>query len=263
MRGRGAPPPGSARRGRSVALGAVIAVLAGAGAGVGWNMLEDETGAGPEAEAQAAAERREMVSTQLERRGIRSRPVLEAMRQVPRHLFVPDSLRHMAYDDGPLPIGHHQTISQPYIVALMTEALEVAPGERVLEVGTGSGYQTAILSRIAGEVYTVEIVEPLGRASESLLRRLGCDNVHVRIGDGYQGWPEHAPYDAIIVTAAPDHVPEPLIAQLKVGGRLVIPIGRGEQELWLLTRTRDGLKRRALTPVRFVPMTGEATDIVP
>jgi protein-L-isoaspartate(D-aspartate) O-methyltransferase len=225
-------------------------------------MVDDEAGIDSGREAQAEAERRKMVSAQLERRGIRSPSVLEAMRQVPRHRFVPPELRHLSYDDGPLPIGHHQTISQPYIVALMTEALGVAPGERVLEVGTGSGYQTAILARLAKEVYTVEIVGPLGQAAGALLSRLGCTNVHVRIGDGYQGWLEHAPYDAIIVTAAPDHVPEPLIAQLKMGGRLVIPLGRGEQQLWLLTRTVDGLKRRALTPVRFVPMTGEAEETV-
>jgi protein-L-isoaspartate(D-aspartate) O-methyltransferase len=144
----------------------------------------------------------------------------------------------------------------------MTEALEIAPRDRVLEVGTGSGYQTAVLAELAQEVYTIEIVEPLGRGAQARLRELGYSNVHVRIGDGYQGWTEHAPYDAIIVTAAPEHVPEPLLAQLKIGGRLVIPLGRQEQDLILLRKTKDGVKRRTLSPVRFVPMTGEAGETV-
>jgi protein-L-isoaspartate(D-aspartate) O-methyltransferase len=206
--------------------------------------------------------RERMVREQIETRGIRSRPVLEALRKVPRHLFVPPQVRHLAYEDGPLPIGHNQTISQPYIVALMTEALDLRGGERVLEVGTGSGYQAAVLAEVAAQVYSIEIVEPLGNEAAARLRGLGYDNVHVRIGDGYQGWPEHSPFDAIIVTAAPDHVPEPLVAQLKVGGRLIIPVGRGEQDLWLVRRTEEGSKRRRLTPVRFVPMTGQAEETV-
>jgi protein-L-isoaspartate(D-aspartate) O-methyltransferase len=206
--------------------------------------------------------RQRMVREQIEARGVRSGPVLEALRKVPRHLFVPPGVRHLAYEDGPLPIGHQQTISQPYIVALMTEALQLKGGERVLEVGTGSGYQAAVLAELAAQVYSIEIIEPLGREAERRLRELGYDNVHVRIGDGYQGWPEHAPFDAIIVTAAPDHVPEPLVAQLKVGGRLVIPVGRDDQDLWLVRRTEEGSKRRRLTPVRFVPMTGQAEETV-
>ena len=206
------------------------------------------------------AQRRRMVRTQIEARGVRDAAVLRAMLKVPRHLFVPENLRSQAYADGPLPVGHGQTISQPYIVALMTEALGLKEQDRVLEVGTGSGYQAAVLAEIVREVFTIEIVEPLGRQAEEHLHALGYSNVHVRIADGYQGWPEQAPFDAIIVTAAPDHVPQPLVTQLKVGGRLIIPVGRQEQELLLLHRREDGVTRRVLTPVRFVPMTGEAEE---
>ena len=166
-----------------------------------------------------------MVRDQIEARGIRDARVLEAMRQVPRHLFVPETLRSQAYEDYPLPIGHDQTISQPYIVAYMSETLAVGPGRRVLEIGTGSGYQAAVLAEMGVEVYTVEIVEPLARTAARTLASLGYSTVHTRVGDGYGGWPEHAPFDAVIVTAAPDHVPKPLIEQLAVGGRLVIPVG--------------------------------------
>jgi protein-L-isoaspartate(D-aspartate) O-methyltransferase len=252
------PRRGVVRLAQVVALGAVLA--AGQGA---WRVRTDDAGGrGPEPKDPYAAERKNMVFTQLERRGIRSGTVLRAMEKVPRHRFVPENMVQLAYEDGPLPIGYGQTISQPYIVALMTEALEITPRERVLEVGTGSGYQAAVLAELAQEVYTIEIVEPLGRGAEARLRELGYSNVHVRIGDGYQGWTEHAPYDAIIVTAAPDHVPEPLLAQLKVGGRLVIPLGRQDQDLVLLRKTKDGVKRRTLSPVRFVPMTGEAGEAV-
>jgi len=207
-----------------------------------------------------SAERRRMVRTQIEARGVHDAAVLRAMREVPRHLFVPENLRSQAYADGPLPVGHDQTISQPYIVALMTEALDLKEQDRVLEVGTGSGYQAAVLAEIAREVFTIEIIEPLGRQAEKHLHALGYSNVHVRIADGYQGWPEQAPFDAIIVTAAPDHIPQPLVEQLRIGGRLIIPVGRKEQELVLLHRREDSVERRVLTPVRFVPMTGEAEE---
>jgi len=206
-----------------------------------------------------AAAREQMVQRQLAARGVRDPRVLEAMRKVPRHELVPPELRGEAYDDRPLPIGHGQTISQPYIVAAMTEALRLAGDERVLEVGTGSGYQAAVLAELAREVYSIEIVAPLAERARRDLARLGYANVQVRQGDGYRGWPEHAPFDAIVVTAAPDHVPEPLLAQLAPGGRLVLPLGGSfAQELVLLTRGADGVTRQELLPVRFVPMTGEA-----
>jgi len=205
-----------------------------------------------------AAERAAMVADQIEARGVRDPLVLAAMRRVPRHRLVPEDVRPLAYADHPLPIGSGQTISQPYVVALMTEALGLAGGERVLEVGTGSGYQAAVLAEIAGEVRTVEIVPELAQRAARDLAALGYRNVHVREGDGYRGWPERAPFDAIVVTAAPDHVPQPLVDQLAVGGRLVIPVGDRDQELLVLERTPDGVERRTLTPVRFVPMTGEA-----
>ena len=202
--------------------------------------------------------REDMVRWQIQARGLSDLRVLNAMRAVPRHLFVPPEFRAEAHFDGPLPIGHGQTISQPYIVAYMTDALRLKPTDRVLEVGTGCGYQAAVLSKLAREVYTIEIVEPLGRDAERLLKELGYSNVHVRIGDGYRGWPEAAPFDAIMVTAAPDHVPQPLIDQLAPGGRLVLPVGKHWQELVRITRTDRGLSKETLLPVRFVPMTGEA-----
>jgi protein-L-isoaspartate(D-aspartate) O-methyltransferase len=201
-----------------------------------------------------------MVSTQIEARGVQDSLVLEAMRNVPRHLFVPKELRAQAYRDGPLPIGHQQTISQPYIVALMTELLRPKPGMKVLEIGTGSGYQAAVLAECVREVYSIEIVPELGRQAAELLTRLGYDNVQTRIGDGYDGWPDQAPFDAIVVTAAPPTIPQPLKDQLAVGGRLVIPVGRGAQDLVVVTRTKDGFKQRRSTPVRFVPMTGKAEE---
>jgi len=202
--------------------------------------------------------RERMIEYDLEARGIRDERVLAAMRSVPRHLFVPPEEAGSAYADRPLPIGEGQTISQPYVVAFMTEALELGGDERVLEIGTGSGYQAAVLAECAAEVYTIEIVEPLGRRAASVLEELGYDNVHVRIGDGYRGWPEAAPFDAIIVTAAPEHVPQPLVDQLAEGGRMIVPVGGWDQVLVLLERKGGEVTRRSVLPVRFVPMTGEA-----
>ena len=184
--------------------------------------------------------------------------VLSALARVPRHELVPAEQREHAYEDRPLPIGWEQTISQPYVVAYMTDQLQLRGEERVLEIGTGSGYQAAILSLLAREVYTIEIVEPLAERSRADLARLGYANVHVRAGDGYRGWPEQAPFDAIIVTAAPGHVPQPLIDQLAVGGRLVLPVGEMNQELLRIERDASGLRRETLIGVRFVPMRGEA-----
>jgi protein-L-isoaspartate(D-aspartate) O-methyltransferase len=202
-----------------------------------------------------------MVTEQLIPRGVKDKSVLEAMRQVPRHEFVPEAVRAHAHDDRPLPIGLDQTISQPYIVALMSELARVGRGSRVLEVGTGSGYQAAVLAHLGAEVYSIEIVAPLARRAAETLARLGYKSVKTRTGDGYQGWAEAAPFDAILVTAAPDHVPEPLIRQLRIGGRMVIPVGRaGEQDLKVLTRTKTGVEERMVIPVRFVPMTGRAAS---
>ena len=196
-----------------------------------------------------------MVQEQIQARGIRNTAILEAMRSTPRHLFVPALYRVMAYGDYPLPIACGQTISQPYVVALMTELLDPRPGDRVLEVGTGSGYQAAILSRIVKEVYSIEIVPELARNSAALLKQLGYRNVFVREGDGYKGWPERAPFDRIIVTAAPLEVPKALTDQLKAGGKLVAPVGENVQQLVVVEKRRDGsLKRTATIPVRFVPM---------
>ena len=182
-------------------------------------------------------------------------PVLAAMRAVPRHEFVPAEVSGQAYADRSLPIGLGQTVSQPYIVALMTHLLEVKPGDRVLEIGTGSGYQAAVLARLAGEAYSVEIVEELGRRAAQTLQRLGYTNITARIGDGYQGWAEHAPYDGIVVTAAPDHVPPALVAQLKPGGRLVIPVGGLFQDLMVIAKAADGTTTSTtIVPVRFVPL---------
>jgi protein-L-isoaspartate(D-aspartate) O-methyltransferase len=217
---------------------------------------------GEAAIADSAEQRRsraEMVREQMAARGIRDRRVLEAMRTVPRHLFVPPSMVPYAYQDTPLPIGYGQTISQPYIVAFMTEALELRPRDRVLEIGTGSGYQAAVLARLCREVYSIEIVAPLGKQAAERLQRLGHADVRVRIGDGYAGWPEAAPFDAVIVTAAPERIPETLIEQLRVGGTMVVPVGVGVQSLVRLRKTPQGLKREMLLPVRFVPMVkGEA-----
>jgi protein-L-isoaspartate(D-aspartate) O-methyltransferase len=212
----------------------------------------------PDGEDHFRMKRNEMVDEQLVSREVTDKRVLEVMRSVPRHLFVPESWQNEAYDDRPLPIGYGQTISQPYIVACMTEALELKPDSTVLEIGTGSGYQAAILSRLSAEVYTIEIVDPLAEQARNRLQKLGFSNVHVRCGDGYRGWIEAAPFDAIILTAAPDHVPQPLIDQLKVGGHMILPLGENDQTLRLITRTPNGIKQSDLSLVRFVPMTGEA-----
>jgi len=204
-----------------------------------------------------ARARAEMVATQIAARGVRDERTLAAMRKVPRHLFVPPALAGQAYEDHPLPIGHGQTISQPYIVAFMTEALALRGGESVLEVGTGSGYQAAVLAGIAAKVHTIEIVAPLAEEAKERLRRLGYDNVSVRAGDGYLGWPEAAPFDAIIVTAAAPRVPEPLKQQLKDGARLILPLGEEWQELVVFTRRGASFEETRVLPVRFVPMTGK------
>ena len=205
--------------------------------------------------------RLDMVSRQLRGRNIVDERVLAAMATVPRHLFVPTSLRFAAYDDRALPIGHKQTISQPYIVALMTQLARTTPDSRVLEIGTGSGYQAAVLARICRQVYSIEIVVPLAQTAEKRLTDLECTNVVLRQSDGYQGWAEAAPFDAIIVTAAPEAVPQPLIDQLAVGGRMVIPLGRHFQELAVLEKLVDGSVRRTdVAPVMFVPMTGAAEE---
>ena len=203
------------------------------------------------------AARMQMVDDQIAARDIKDPRVLEAMRRVPRHEFVPDAMRGNAYLDSPLPIGHDQTISQPYIVAYMTEALELDATHRVLEIGTGSGYQAAVLGELAKEVYTIEIVAPLADRARQTLKNLGYTNVHIRTGNGYLGWPEQAPFDRVMVTAAPDAVPPALIEQLKVGGLMAIPVGVGDQELRILRRTTSGLEVLRTLPVRFVPMTGK------
>ena len=209
-----------------------------------------------------AAERRRMVKEQLSSSGygITNARVLAAMGKVPRHEFVPVELWPRAYVDGPLPIGYDQTISQPYIVAFMTEQLDPQPTDRVLEIGTGSGYQAAVLAQLVAEVYTIEIIEPLAQRAEVDLKRLGYTNIQVRAGDGYKGWPEAAPFDVIIVTCAPEKVPPPLVEQLKDGGRMIIPVGpMGDQELVLLRKQGEQLEKHAVLPVRFVPMTGKAS----
>ncbi len=207
-----------------------------------------------------AQRRADMVRSQIARRGIKSQQVLDALTRVPRHRFVPEGYQRRAYDDSPLPIGHGQTISQPYIVALMTEVLQVEPDDRVLEIGAGSGYQAAILAELVREVVTIEIVEPLARSVATLFEELGYRNITALFGDGYFGWEQGAPYDAIIVTAAATHIPPPLIAQLKPGGRMVIPVGDSAwtQNLLLVKKDEQGeIRTENLMPVRFVPLTGE------
>jgi protein-L-isoaspartate(D-aspartate) O-methyltransferase len=211
----------------------------------------------PDPDDPHAVERARMVREQIERRGVTDPGVLRAMESVPRHLFVPESLRGRAYEDGPLPIGEGQTISQPYIVAFMSEAIRPRPTDRVLEVGTGSGYQTAVLSHLVRQVFTIETRPQLAEGARARLRGIGCANVTVRLGDGHDGWPEQAPFDAVLVTAAPRETPQALLDQLAVGGRLVIPLGTLDQELVRLTRLEEGFERETLLPVRFVPLTRE------
>jgi protein-L-isoaspartate(D-aspartate) O-methyltransferase len=213
----------------------------------------------PSSDGVFAAVRATMVDAQIEARGVKDAAVLDAMRAVPRHEFVLPEYLYAAYEDHPLPIGHGQTISQPYIVALMTEALQVQPGDRVLEIGTGSGYQAAVLAALDVEVYTVEIVPALAEQAAERLARLGYEDVQVRQADGYFGWEEHAPFDAIIVTAAPDHLPQPLTGQLAEGGRLVVPVGPqgAVQTLWLFEQREGELQATNLGAVSFVPLTGE------
>jgi protein-L-isoaspartate(D-aspartate) O-methyltransferase len=205
-----------------------------------------------------ASQRHTMVQQQIRARAVTDPLVLAAMAQVPRHEFVPESDRTHAYEDRPLRIGRGQTISQPYMVALMTSLLDIDRSSKVLEVGTGSGYHAAVLSRVAGEVYSMEIVPELAEQARQTLSRLGYDNVHVRAGDGYKGWPEAGPFDAVVITAAPPHVPVPLLRQLKPGGHMVVPVGEYWQDLLVITRQPDGaISTRKVLPVRFVPMTGE------
>jgi protein-L-isoaspartate(D-aspartate) O-methyltransferase len=208
--------------------------------------------------AEFATHRQRMVEQQLKPRGIKDERVLAAMGKVPREEFVPADVRPSAYEDGPLPIGYDQTISQPYVVAFMTEQLRPKRSDRVLEIGSGSGYQAAILGELVAEIYTIEIVEPLAKSAEATLQRLGYNNVHIKMGDGYKGWPEEAPFDAIIVTCAPEKVPQPLVDQLKDGGRMVVPVGeRFAQQLYLLEKKNGQLKESVTLPVRFVPMLRE------
>ena len=235
---------------RSVAQFLIFAAIAASGCGQNAPSVSD-----------SAAERQQMVQRQLITRGINDERVLAALAKVPREEFVAHESRAASYEDGPLPIGYGQTISQPYIVAFMTEQLRPKPSDRVLEVGTGSGYQAAILAELVSEVYSIEIVEPLAKSAEVTLQRLGYKNVHLKVGDGYKGWPEEGPFDAIIVTCAPDKVPQPLVDQLKDDGRMVIPVGeRFAQQLYLLEKKNGQLKQSATLPVRFVPMTSEAAQ---
>lgn len=198
--------------------------------------------------------REQMIESQIKARGIEDENLLKAMRKIPRHAFVPSNMQEYAYNDEPLPIGGGQTISQPYIVAYMTNVLGLKKDDKVLEIGTGSGYQAALLAEMSGEVYTVEIYEDLAQKARKILDRLGYDNIHYHIGDGTQGWAVHAPYDAIMVTAAPSKIPEKLKEQMKIGAKMVIPVGQTMQELILLTREEEKFMRRKLLPVRFVPL---------
>ena len=201
--------------------------------------------------------RQRMVEEQIESRGVSNEKVLAAMRKVERHLFVPKESRRLAYQDHPISIGHEQTISQPFIVAYMTDLLNLNKTDKVLEIGTGSGYQAAILAELAEEVYTIEIIKKLAETAKSRLKKLGYNNIFVRHGDGFKGWPEHAPYDVIIVTAAPPEIPEELITQLKVGGRMVVPVGSFSQDLYVIEKTKEGFSKERTLPVRFVPMVKE------
>lgn len=205
-------------------------------------------------------QRQQMVSEQIKQRGISTQAVLEAMSTVPRHYFVPSNLVPLAYTDSALPIDYGQTISQPYIVAYMTEIAEIKPTDKVLEIGTGSGYQAAILGELAQQVYTIEIIPELGQKARQTLKKLGYENIQVKIGDGYQGWSEYAPYDAILVTAAPEQIPPTLVEQLALNGKMVIPVGKHYQEIVIVTKTNDGITKQKTIPVRFVPMTTNSEE---
>ncbi len=211
-------------------------------------------------EERYARARASMVEHQIAAMGITDTSVLDAMRSVPRHLFVPEEHRREAYEDYPLPIGHGQTISQPFIVAAMTAALRLLPKDRVLEIGTGSGYQAAVLAELCRQVFSIEIIDPLARHAIDTFAKLGYRNIEVRIGDGYNGWPEQSPFDCIILTAAPNHIPQPLIDQLVMGGRMVLPLGDREQTMVILRKTPQGVTREDRYGVRFVPMTGQAEE---
>lgn len=241
---------------KKLAIGLIIVMTT---AGVGCSADDDKTDVKRNEDDIMQRRLELMVQTQIESRDITDPAVLAAMRKVPRWKFVPENIKDRAFEDNPLPISHGQTISQPYIVAYMTQALLLAPDDRVLEIGTGSGYQAAILAEIAAEVYSIEIIQELGESAAEKLEELGYDNVEVMVGDGYKGWPERAPFDAIIVTCAPDHVPEPLLDQLADDGRLVIPLGGTyPQVLKRITRKGETYETEELTMVLFVPMTGEA-----
>lgn len=205
-------------------------------------------------------ERREMVEQQIRARGVTNSSVLKAMEKVPRHKFVPEEYTKLAYRDSPLPIGLSQTISQPFIVAYMTEAAEISKNDKVLEIGTGSGYQAAILGEIAKEVHTIEIIPELAERSSRILSELGYKNIFVKAGNGYLGLPEQAPFDAIIVTAAPDEIPQALVEQLAVGGKMIIPVGDKNQEMTVIKKTKNGVTEKRTMQVRFVPMTGKPSE---
>ena len=250
---------------RHFSIGSVLAIASLACSGTGG--AQEGARAGNDERARMVAERARMVpermrmvDDQLRARDIHSARVLDAMRAVPRHVFVPEAQRAWAYSDAPLPIGHEQTISQPYIVAFMTQALDIAPEHRVLEIGTGSGYQAAVLATLAKDVYTIEIVPALAERARATLSGLGYRNIQIRTGNGYLGWPEHAPYDRIMVTAAPDEIPAALVQQLKVGGLMAIPVGTVTQELRIVRRTGAGTETLATLPVRFVPMVNKPKE---
>jgi len=226
--------------------------------GIGWPACRDAS-VSPSRVKKEEADRERMVRVQIEQRGVKDPRVLAAMREVPRHLFVEPRYAVEAYEDHPVPIGEGQTMSQPYIVALMTELLDIGPGDRILEIGTGSGYQAAVLARLARQVDTIEILPALARKAKARFEELGVSNVRCRVGDGFRGWPEDAPFDGIVVTAAPRTIPQPLLDQLAPGGRMVIPVGDFYQELKVFSKSADGsISEKDVLPVRFVPMTGEA-----
>jgi protein-L-isoaspartate(D-aspartate) O-methyltransferase len=233
---------------------AYLCVVSGIAACTPSRPAPDSLSAEVVSEDEHALRRRRMVDDQLRADGIRNAPVLAAMARVPRHRFVLPQHQHLAYGDHPLPIGFDQTISQPYIVAYMTEVVDLSPEEKVLEIGTGSGYQAAVLAELGRMVYTIEIVPELAARARRVLQELGYSNVHARTGDGYVGWPEHAPFDAIVVTAAPDHVPPALVEQLAVNGRMVIPVGSGNQQMRVITKTSRGIVEERTIPVSFVPL---------